>query len=135
MGLSKDEFLAEAKRVFKTEAVEISEGKSVTISELDGPDYVRIMEKHTQDGKVNIAAFIGTLISACIVDDSGNRMFTEEEYKSARIPKSVIDKISEAVKRVNGMVGDEKNDSVATPQDSIAGESQLPLDFDTQTNS
>lgn len=135
MGLSKEEFLTEAKSSFKTEQVEVSAGKFITVSEIDATDYVKMTTEHTQDGKMNLATFVISLVAASVVDNNGARMFTDEEFKNTRIPKSIVDKIAAAAKRVNGIEGGEKNDSSETPQDSSDGGSQLPLDLDTLTNS
>lgn len=143
--LSKEEFLQEAK--LKTEFVKINGEKGVYVSEITAYDltdlYAKVSFETTEKDEqgnfktdMNMKEFNFELLLACIVDENGNRMFASNEIETVkRFPQKITQILSTACKKINGLIGDEGNESEAIKADSTSGESQLALAIDTQISS
>lgn len=131
--LNKEEFLQEVK--LKTKEVQV--GSSVVlVSEMSASDLVEVRKRvETADGKPDMYIFDFYILLFTIVNPDGTRMFSDDELETVKnFSPKVKRKLCDAALRLNGLSGDEGNDSGVTSDDSISGESQLPLDIDTPTS-
>ena len=139
--LTKEELLGELK--LKSETVEIGDGL-VNVSEVSAVDYITLWtecseetDKKDKDGNpittVNMSKFIPRLVAFSVTDETGKRMFADEEISAfERAAQGPFSKIAEVAKRLNGL-GAEKNVETLVQDSEISGESQLHLDLDTPT--
>ena len=94
----------------KTETVEV-EGGQVLVSEIGAADsFALFSDPDNQDENKNIrmATFGPKLVAMCVVDDDGNRLFSNEEAPAlARLHPVLFGKLVNAAMRVNGLLGGE----------------------------
>ena len=114
--LSKAELLGEMK--LKREKVQIGNG-IVYASEIPATDYMDLMESSTpmdekdssKDYRVDMKKFNPALVVYSIVNGKGERLFSMDDVEMiSKSSTSVFNKLSEAAKRMNGLLGDEEND-------------------------
>jgi hypothetical protein len=132
---TKDEMFAELK--LNTEVVELASGKKVIVSEISAPDYSKLWEiegvttgesgEVDKDGNktvsVDMGKFTPALLAYTIVDENGERIFTDEDIpKLAKSASGPFLKIAKVAKRLNGLLGDEGNVSEPTQNGSPSGE-------------
>jgi len=132
MALDRSSLLNAMK--LKTETVEI-EGGEVIVSEIGAADYIKLWsdpknqkdtgEKVLKEGKeeavmvIDMAKFTPALIAYSVVDDAGNRLFSDEDVTLlARSSQGIFLKIAEASRRINGLSGEETKNSSETEADS-----------------
>jgi hypothetical protein len=132
MLLDKTALLAEFE--LKTEEVELKTG-TVIVSELNGTDYLDLYTdpQYQIDGVMDLKKLRPAMIARCVVDQDGNRVFSDEEAsvvaKSASKP---FLKLMEAVNRVNADSGDEIKNSEETVSDSLCTGSVSTSDIEAQ---
>jgi len=104
--LNREELLAALQ--LKTEIVEL-DGGPVRISEISATDYLALWERHRRDDDtIDMATFTPELIAACLVDDEGQRLFTDADATLlARSAKAPFFQLADACRRINGLGGDE----------------------------
>jgi len=123
MKLNKKQLLE--KLVLKTEEVFIGED-SINVSQIGASDFIRLWNNpdHRNDGDVDMSKLLPALVAASIVDDGGNRIFTDEEAailsRSSREPFAIL---ANAAKRLNGFMGDEIKNSEPGQTDSSTSDS------------
>lgn len=98
----------------KTEVVKLNDKVGVIVSEMNSVDYSELWSspEMQKDGQLDTNKFISTLITYCVLDKHGKRIFNEEDV--AAIQKSsykVFSKLSEAVRKLNGITGEETKNS------------------------
>ena len=95
----------------KTEVVDVPEwGGEVIVSELGASDSIAMLNSReyvAQDGKtINMATFTPALVACCVVDESGQRIFTDEDVAAlARCSPKPFDRVSTIALRLNGLIG------------------------------
>ena len=127
MGFSREDLLNETK--LETVVVSVGNG-SVTVSEISGPDYLAAWEYAKMDDgetdgnfKVNIHKLNPALLAYGIVDEEGNRIFTDDDIPLlAKRSMKKFEPVLIAIKRLNGLLSDEGNASEPTPDGSTSGE-------------
>lgn len=104
--LNREQLLAALQ--LKKEVVEI-DGGSVTVSEIGATDYLKLWDEHrTADDTIDMATFTPALIAACVVDEKGERIFSNEDTALlARSASKPFFALSEACRRINGLSGEE----------------------------
>jgi len=108
MPLNKAEILNEMR--LKTELVEISKGKEVIVSEIGAADYIKLWTSTSgdKDGHVDMAEFSPKLVAFCVVDEKGERIFSEDDIPALiRSSNKVFEKLAEVARRLNGISGEE----------------------------
>lgn len=94
----------------KTEAVEV-DGGQILVSEIGAADsFALFSDPENQDAAKNIrmAIFGPKLVAMCVVDDDGNRIFSNEDAPAlARLHPAVFGQMLNAAMRVNGLLGGE----------------------------
>ena len=122
--LSKAELLGEMK--LKREKVQIGNG-IVYASEIPATDYMDLMESSMpmdekdpskdpskdspKERMVDMKKFNPALVVYSIVNGKGERLFSMDDVEMiSKSSTSVFNKLSEAAKRMNGLLGDEEND-------------------------
>lgn len=123
MAMNKAELLNELR--LKTELVKLDDGKDVIVSEVGAADYIKLWTNpdYQNGNTVDMAKLMPAMVAYSVVDDQGQRVFADEDIPAiARSAQGPFMKISDAVRRVNGMVGDEAKNSMETaPEDSSSG--------------
>lgn len=135
MLLDKTAFLEATK--LKTEDVEIPGGK-VRISELSGTDFLEIYTnpKYKTGDEMDMVKFTPALLACTIVDESGSRIFTNEDVEEiGRRTKDVFLQLAKVAKRLNGLSGEEIKNSEASLSNSSCIDCACTSDIDTPTNS
>lgn len=99
--LTKEAILAATDR--KTEDVNVPEwGGVVRVSEMSAIDRDHWEATLTADGKINLQNLRARTAALCIVDDKGQRMFSEKEIEAlGRKSASALDRIVKAAQRLN----------------------------------
>lgn len=120
----------------KTETVQL-DGGEVIVSEVTAESYMEIWESPLAktDGDRDGSKFSSLLVTRCIVDGSGNRIFADDEVAALRQGSTrVYTKLVAASQRVNGMAAElPKNSGETATGDSSSG-SVSTSDTDTPTN-
>lgn len=124
MALDKSAILAALKP--QTEEVEIP-GGTVIVSQISATDYINLWTDPTMKGdggEVDMAKFTPRLVAACVVDEAGNRIFTDEEAdllgKGASKPFAIL---ADAARRLNGLSGEETKNSEPSPNADSSSDS------------
>lgn len=117
--MSKAELMAEGK--LKTEIVPMGDDKHVVISEVPAIQYATLWGECASepddkgDSVIDMQKFNALLLANSIVDDKGERMFSDEDAPLlAKFGQESFRKMMEVAKKLNGLMGDEGNDSGAT---------------------
>lgn len=122
---SREELLERIK--LKKELVDIGEGHQVYLTELEAavfyPIWLDPAYAGEGEGSVDLRKVVPVLLAHSIVDEDGNRLFSDEEAGTlAKITPSVYFPLSEAVRRLNGILGVEaKNSDASQEGDSSSG--------------
>jgi len=110
MLLNREEFFEET--ALQTERVPVGKGE-IIVSEIGATDYLELYSKYKcrdEDGNVDSVKFTNVLILLSVVNEGGERFFTDDDLsRLARTKPKVYLEIANAAKRVNGLSGDEKN--------------------------
>jgi hypothetical protein len=123
--LNRLEILKEG--ALKTESVKLDSGE-IIVSQIGGADYIalwtdpqnqketgEIVVKNGVEEKVltvDMSRFTPALIAYAVVDENGNRVFTDEDIPViARLASGPFLKISEIARKLNGLAGDEVKNS------------------------
>jgi hypothetical protein len=139
MILNREGFLKETE--LKKEIVSLENG-DVIVSEMSAEDYLELCQLCKLDGsdkegsyKLDVKKFNPGLVAFCVVDEKGDRIFLNEDIPllSKRSQKQ-FSKIILKAQQLNGLIGDEGNDSEPTQTGSNSGESQQPSDIGTLTS-
>jgi len=118
MALGKDALLEAGKP--KTEVV-IIEGGDVVISQIRADDYMSMWDDPTnkktgEDGKetIDMSKFTPALLVRCITDETGERIFTDEDASAvAQLSQKIFKILADKALELNGMKGDEVKNSEA----------------------
>ena len=146
--LTKEELFAEG--ALKTETVTLKSG-DVIVSEIGGSDYIKLWSypKNQRDTgtmvirngveesttEVDMSRFTPALISYSVLDEAGNRMFTEADIdKLSKLNSTVFLKLSEVARRLNGLGGEEVKNSDGSQSDLPFLDSASISESDTLTN-
>lgn len=116
MAMNRENLLGAMK--LKTEEIEI-DGETVIVSEIGSGDYIKLWsdpknQKKDEEGKdiIDMSRFTPALISYSVVDESGNRVFTDDDIDTlARSAQGPFMKIAEVARRLNGLTGEEAKNS------------------------
>jgi len=105
MTLTKEAILA--AQDLKTESVSVPEwGGEVLVQTLTGTAkdaFERGCFEDNKAGKVNVRA---RLIAACVVDDKGNRLFTEQDIEAlGRKSVKALDRVFDKASELNAVTG------------------------------
>lgn len=94
----------------KKETVTLKTG-NVIVTEVSAAEYLDAMNSplaKDDKGEFDGAKFTALLATRCVVDGKGKRIFTDEDTELIRSGSArVLNRIGAAVKRVNGLTGDE----------------------------
>lgn len=115
MSLNRAELLNVMR--LKTELVTLDDGSNVIVSEVGAADYIKLWTNpEYQDGNtVDMAKLMPAMVAYSVVDDQGHRVFADDDIPTlARSAQGPFMKISDAVRRVNGMIGEESKNSKET---------------------
>lgn len=94
--------------VLKREKVEIPElGGDVYVSEMTGADSDEWEQSLVgSDGKRNLKNITAKLVVATLVNENGERIFTEDDLpRVAKLPARILNKIAIPADRINGLTG------------------------------
>lgn len=123
----------------KTETIELSDGSSVRVAELSGPDYLKIWGSDRFAGSnddVDMSKLAPALIAACVVDQDNNRIFTDDDIQViSRGNKDLFMQLSTAVLRINGLGGGAVKNFEGTESGDSSTGSVSVSDTATPTNS
>lgn len=124
----------------KTERVPLKNGDAI-VSQIGGADYIKLWRdpknQMQEDGKdvIDMARFTPALISYAVVDEAGNRLFTEEDIeKLSRFNSDVFLKLADPARRLNGLSGEEEKNSDGSQGDLPFLDSASTSDSSTLTN-
>jgi len=148
MVLNKAEIFTEGK--LKSEPVVLESGE-VIVSQIGGADYIKLWsdpknQKETGEivirngveekvTTVDMSRFTPALIAYAVVDEVGNRIFTDEDIPSiARLASGPFLKLSEVARKLNGLAGEEVKNSDGNLNESSCSDLPLPSESDTLTN-
>jgi len=124
MKLHNKNSLLEAGKL-KTETVDIN-SKGVIVTELTAMDYMDVLNSplcNDAAGEWDGTIFMSLLTAHCIVDDKGNRIYADADAASLRsMSTPIYNKIVAAVKRLNGLTGDETKNSEPSLTESGSSE-------------
>jgi hypothetical protein len=99
MALTREQILA--RRVAATEVVpapELGDGATLTVRRLRAGDFLALSEKVKADPALAYAHWI----TACVVDEQGERMFTDDDAPAlADLDITLIERLSDAAQRMN----------------------------------
>ena len=120
--LTRDQMFEEG--ALKTEVVTLKNGDAI-VSQIGGADYIALWsdpknQKKDENGKdvIDMARFTPALISYSVVDEAGNRLFTEADIeKLARFNSDVFLKLADPARRLNGLSGEEEKNSDGSQSD------------------
>jgi hypothetical protein len=120
--LDKDELLKKAKGSLLTKEFDVPEWQTtVRIKELTGLERGRyersIMSIDRKSGNIvpELTHARARLVSMCLVDDNGNRMFTDSDedlLTLGNLPSKGLDRIYEAAQELSGLGEDETDEAV-----------------------
>lgn len=114
--LTRDQMFQEG--ALKTEVVTLKNGDAI-VSQIGAGDYITLWsdpknQKKDVDGKdvIDMARFTPALIAYSVVDEAGNRLFTEADIdKLAKFAQEPFLKLAEVARRLNGFTGEEVKNS------------------------
>jgi hypothetical protein len=106
--LTRDQMFEEG--ALQTERVLLKKGE-VIVSQIGAADYINLWsdpknQKKDVDGKevINMSRFTPALIAYSVVDESGNRIFTEADIERlAKFAQEPFLKLAEVARRLNGL--------------------------------
>lgn len=102
---NKKDFFESSK--LETELVEIGDGKSVLVTELNGPDFGDLWTDErfeVEDGGVDVGKMLPILIARTVIDDKGNRIFTDKDAPKIEVMKARIYlKLATVARNLNGI--------------------------------
>jgi hypothetical protein len=103
VGLSRDAILAAEDR--KVEEVEVPEwGGTVKVATMTGTQRDSWEQSLVGKTGVNIANIRARLVAACVVDDSGARLFTDEDAIALGNKSAIaLDRVAKVAQRLNGL--------------------------------
>ena len=121
MAFDRTTLLAAMK--LKTEVVEI-EGGEVIVSQIGAADYIKLWsdpsnqkdtgEKVIKDGVeeavmvIDMTKFTPALVAYSVVDEAGERLFTDEDVTLlARSSQAIFLKLAAVARKINGLSGEE----------------------------
>ena len=135
MLLDKTAILSSLK--LKTEDMPLG-GGTIRVSELGGSDYLKIWtDPAYQDGNGNVdmSKFTPALLAYTIIDENGNRLFSDDEVPElAKAAAGPFLDIAKVAKRLNGLTGEEVKNSEAGQIDCSCSDSACNSDAVTPTN-
>lgn len=128
--LNKEELMGAMS--LKTAEVELPEGV-VLVSEISAGKYLDMCDLSKLDGEevgedgtmqLDMKKFNPAILVYCVVDAEGNRIFDENdmEFLSTKAAQVPFMKLVQRAKELNGLIGDEGNDSEPTETPSSDGE-------------
>lgn len=128
--LNKEELISAMS--LKTAEVGLPEG-TVLISEISANDYLDMCDLSKMEGvdaddngviQLDMKKFNPAVLVYCVVDAEGNRIFDkgDMEFLSAKAAQGPFMKLVQKAKELNGLIGDEGNDSEPTELTSSDGE-------------
>lgn len=123
MAMNKKQLLD--KLALKVEPVFIGED-SVNVSQIGAADFIRLWNnpEYRTDDHLDMAKLLPVLVAYSVVDDGGNRIFTDEDAailaRSSREPFAII---ADKAKRMNGLLGDEIKNSEPSLTESSSSDS------------
>ena len=130
MALSREDILALRP---PTEAVDLDSGKAfikgLTAAERD--DYEQTLVETTPDGRTRVKRkqrnMRASLVVRCLVDESGERLFTDKDTEAlGNVDGAVIDKLWDVARKLSGMaVSEEEVEGFDSAQDE-GSSSELP---------
>jgi hypothetical protein len=92
----------------KTQLVDV-DGGQVIISELGAADSFSLFNdktNQTEDGMLKMSTFGPSLVVRCLVDDDGNRLFSDDEAgQLARFRPQIFGRLLTAAMDINGLSG------------------------------
>ena len=107
----------------------MGDNKHVIVSEVPAIQYATLWgdcasEPDTKgEVVIDMQKFNALLLANCIVDEKGERIFTDEDAPLlAKFGQESFRKMMNVAKKLNGLMGDEGNDSEAIKNASPAGE-------------
>src|ERR1035437_2707765 len=114
--LTRDQMFEEG--ALKTEVVELKNGTAI-VSQIGAGDYITLWsdpknQKKDEEGKdvIDMARFTPALIAYSVVDEAGNRLFTEADIdRLAKFAQEPFLKLAEVARRLNGLTGEEAKNS------------------------
>jgi hypothetical protein len=104
--MNKAEILEEME--LKTETVKLGKGEMI-VSEIGAADYIRLWTKpdfrmDDDPDRVDMSKFTPALIAYSVVDEKGNRLFTDEDIPNiASWPQGRFTEIAQIARRLNGL--------------------------------
>lgn len=103
MSLSRDQILA--AKDLKTEVVKVKEwGGEVIVTMMDGEGRDLFESSLQTDGKRDLKNFRAKLLAFCIVDDKGERLFSESDIVAlGKKSAAVLTRLADAATRLNKM--------------------------------
>lgn len=120
MTLTKDEFFEELS--LETERVQIGKGE-VVVTEIGAVDYHELYSDRAnfdENGNVDMKKFINALIVRAVLDEDGNRLLTIDDIpRLAKAKPKPFIKLSNVVRRLNGLTGDEVKNSEPSQTESL----------------
>ena len=134
MSLNRDMLLNTMK--LKTEEVELGAG-TVIVSEIGAADYIKLWSdpKNQKDGTIDMSRFTPALIVYAVVDETGNRIFTDADVDIlARSSQGPFLKIAEVARKLNGLSGEETKNSESDQSKLPFSDSASLSESDTPTN-
>ena len=135
MLLDKTAILTEGK--LKTEDVPLGAGH-VRVSELSGVDYISIYndDRFKTNDEVDMIKFTPALLMCCIVDEQGEKLFSDDDLPAlSKLASGPFFKIAQVAKKLNGLSGEEVKNSEASQTNSSCIDCACTSDTDTPTNS
>lgn len=119
MLLNKQDLLNES--VLKTESVTLDDGNEIIVSEIGAVDYIKLW---ADAGSRDMAAFTAALLSYAIVDEQGQRVFSDDDVPAiSRMPLKLFMTLAEAARRINGLTGEEAKNSDPSQTDGSSSDS------------
>lgn len=110
----------------ETERVAIGKGE-VIVTEIWSTEYIALYSDETlrdEKGEVDMNKFVNALITKAVIDEEGNRILSDDDRKAFEKAKPKLYlKIANAVKRLNGLSGDEAKNSEPSLTDSSSSDS------------
>lgn len=96
--------------VAQTQDVAIPGGATVRVRSISAADRIMLGQKSQgADGKIDTVQYSGALVAACLIDESGQRLITDEEVGELMSGSAaVFEVIYQAAAKLNGMTVDEQ---------------------------
>jgi hypothetical protein len=110
--LSRDEILS--KTSLKKQTVQVPEwGGCVLVSEMNGEARDRLeMALQKKDASGHIISPRAKLVIATVVDEAGNRLFTDNDSEAVgKLSSSSLDIICEVAQKLNGLLGEDLDEA------------------------